>query len=812
MSGSFSSQDSLDRATEHQPIHCDSTTEDSDTVDTDPDPGCLDSDPSDRDTTQPEDSSWPNLESIFENTRLEDLLNTIEFIRALQSASHDDIHCKMEQSAIQRLRNPPTTPFEVTSLPDLRLGIDLFLANMNSSVDSFNANRNAILRRHPEDKVPSYAQMKRHISEITGVSSVVHPMCKNSCLAFTGPFANLDSCPKCDEPKLCPITKKPQQEFHTILLGPILQALYRDASSAKKFYYRRWKTWELIRELQAKFGNLSSYDDFFCGSDYLENVRSGKYKDNDIILMLSIDGAQLYAHKASDCWIYIWVLMDLSPDERYMKRFVLPGGFIPGPNKLKIVDSYLFPGLHHVCALQREGLVIWDAYKNEQFTSQLIIALNTADGPAMAYLNGLVGHHGKFGCRLYCPVPGRHKPNGSHYYPALLKPVDYVMPGCDHDDLPYTISMVSSSNLYLSNLDYLLKSPNETQYKKRRLETGITKPTIFLGVHPNRILGIPGCFGSDIMHLATFNLSDLLVPLWRGVFDHEKDDPPSNWPWAVLHGETWEAHGRDVAAATPFLPGSFDRPPRNIAEKINSGYKAWEWLLYLYGLAPALLYGVLPEPYYSHFCKLVRAIRIIQQRRILADDLLLAGNLLQSFVQDFEALYYQGRVDRLHFCRQSIHALLHLAPEVTRIGPPICSSQWTMERTIGNLGEEIRQPSNPYANLSQRGLLRCQVNALKAMIPDLDPPPPALPRGAIDLGQAYALLRAQDRYARLMRPQEADALLRYLGGVTAGSGNWCPKVTRWARLQLPNGQVARSRWKESLKPLGKLRTARNVKV
>jgi hypothetical protein len=143
-----------------------------------------------------------------------------------------------------------------------------------------------------------------------------------------------------------------------------------------------------------------------------------------------------------------------------------------------------------------------------------------------------------------------------------------------------------------------------------------------------------------------------------------------------------------------------------------------------------------------------------------------------------------------------------------------------MERTIGNLGEEIRQPSNPYANLSQRGLLRCQVNALTAMIPDLGPPPPSLPRGAIDLGQpeGYVLLRAQDRYDRLMRPREADALLRYLGSAAAegssvnSDSDWCPKVTRWARLRLPNGQVARSRWKESLKPLGKLRTARNVKV
>ncbi|KAF8869902.1 hypothetical protein CPB84DRAFT_1693643 [Gymnopilus junonius] len=316
------------------------------------------------------------------------------------------------------------------------------------------------------------------------------------------------------------------------------------------------------------------------------------------------------------------------------------------------------------------------------------------------------------------------------------------------------------------------------------------------------------------MHLGTFNLADLLVSLWRGVMDHDVDDPPSSWPWAVLTGDIWETHGKDVASATPFLPGSFDRPPRNIAEKINSGYKAWEWLLYLYGMAPALLYGILPEPYYSHFCMLVWGMRIMQQHHICSDDLKIAGSFFESFVQKFETLYYQRKVGRLHFCRQSIHALLHLAPEATRIGPPICSSQWTMERTIGNLGEEIRQPSNPYANLSQRGLLRSQVNALTAMIPELGPPAPSLPRGAIDLGEGYALLRAQDRYGRLMQPQEATALLRYLGS-TALSGSrsvtWSPKIIRWARLRLPNGQVARSRWKESLKPLRKLRTARNVK-
>ena len=697
--------------------------------------------------------------------------------------------------------------------PDLLLALKTFLVSMNSSVATYINMREAVLQRHPEDQIPSYDQIKRIVTEITGVASIVHPMCKNSCVAFTGPFVDLDKCPKCDQPKLCPMTKRPHQEFHTLLLGPILQALWRDPSGARKFDYRRLITRAIVNELQMNAGNLSSYDDFFYGSDYLERVRKGEISDNDIVLMLSVDGAQLYAHKASDCWMYIWVIMDLSPDERYKKAYVLPGGFIPGPNKPKNMDSFLFPGLHHLCALQQEGLYIWDASTNRLFISKLFLGLSTADGPGMAYLNGLVGHHGKYGCRLYCPVPGRHKPNGSHYYPALLKPLDYVMHGCDHDDVSHYSSIHTSPKYYLRNLLYLMESPNETQYKKRRLETGITKASIFLGIPANCILGIPGCFGSDIMHLTSFNLADLLVSLWRGQFDHENTDPVSNWPWAVLKDETWEQHGVAVAAATPYLPCSFDRPPRNIAEKINSGYKAWEWLLYLYGLAPALLLGVLPEPYYSHFCKLVRAVQIIHQHKIPTPDLILAQQLLQSFAHDFETLYYQRRVDRIHFCRQSIHALLHLASEVTRIGPPIYSSQWTMERTIGNLGQEIQQPSNPYANLSQRGLLRCQVNALTTVIPDLQSRGPTYPRGAINLVGGFALLRAQDRYDRAMRPCEAQALAIYLQRLNGTLlGPQCPKIARWARLRLPNGQVARSRWKEIAKPLNKVRVSRNVKV
>ena len=164
--------------------------------------------------------------------------------------------------------------------------------------------------------------------------------------------------------------------------------------------------------------------------------------------------------------------------------------------------------------------------------------------------------------------------------------------------------------------------------------------------------------------------------------------------------------------------------------------------------------------------------------------------------------------------RPCIHLLIHIAPEVLRAGPGIIGSQWVMERAIGDLGGEIRLPSNPFANLSQRAVLRCQVNALKAILPELDKPKNLLLRGTLDLCGGYVLLRAQEPRPSLMTDSAAVALWCYYEGQgqplrDGGTSYW---VVRWARLLIPTGQVARSAWKENLKSASNVRMARNVKL
>ncbi|KAH9961182.1 hypothetical protein BJV74DRAFT_880059 [Russula compacta] len=538
-------------------------------------------------TATSEPSCNTDVDILAELANAEDVKNTMAFIQGLQAASLDSPDSGLHVGALKCLQHLLEESLSVND-PDVYLSINLYLAISQNTYDA------------------------QTIADLTGIHSITHHMCINTCIAYMGPFSKLEQCPICrDSPYDQAKTKSPQQEFHTIPIGPQLQALWHDKDKADQLKYS-------LRELDENCSIFDSIDDFFHGSTYPEAVAEDKIKSDDIVLMLSMD--------ASDCWIYIWVIFDHPPEVV----------IIPGPNKPKNSDSFLYPGLYHLSAIQLEGLQIWDSSQNSVFIYR----------PGMMALNGLVGYH------RCC------KPHGSHYYPALLKPRNYTMEGCDHDDF--------SATEHLWELHH--------------------------------ILDVPQCFGSDIMHLGAINTSDLIINLWQGMFDCNASDSKETWDWAVLKGDLWENHGKVVTDCTKYLPGLFDHPPRNIAEKINSRYKAWEFLLYLYGL-----------PYWQNHCKLVYGLQIYQ-------------------------------TNWLHFIWPCLHSLCHMTLEVTSVGPLIC-----------DLGSEICQPSNPYINLSYAGI--CYLE------PEVNELPYGAKRVA---SGKHVLLQAWERTPHCIQPCEADAIHTYI--------------------------------------------------
>ncbi|OBZ70829.1 hypothetical protein A0H81_09275 [Grifola frondosa] len=701
------------------------------------------------------------------DSKITDISTADKFIQELKTATLEN--SGLSEEDFHRLLHPAEESLDIED-PILHLSLDIFLAVSHASQQTYNDIRDALKRYDPSCEIYTFHQIKQKVKELSGITSVISHMCVNSCVAFTGPFKDLDTCPLCAEPRYDPLKpgkKVPRQVFHTIPVGFQLQALRRTIQSSGEMRYKM--------------------DVMFYGIDILEAVHDGRIKKEDMVLMFSVDGAQLYESKLSDCWVYIWIVLDYSPNLRYKKEHILPGGVIPGPHKPKNLDSFLFPGLYHLAALQRQGLRIWDAIDKATFISHPFLALATADGPAMAMLSGLVGHFGASGCRLFCPLRGRRRlAETTIIQHVLILSIKMFQSQTMNDILVRNIvpeTSLKTSERYQEGLYNLIHSQNDREYKEQRFKTGICKPSIFSGLDARYRLPIPALFPADLMHLVSLNLTDLLISLWRGTMSCDKGDTIESWDFAVLRNATlWAAHGKEVADATSYLPGSFDRP------LVTQQRKIWQ-----------------------NFCKLVAAIHLLHQRSITREQLQQARILLIIFLEEFETFYYQRKASRIHFCRQSIHALSHLADQVPQLGPPIYMTQFPMERIIGDLGSEIKQHSNPYANLSQRAVRRGQVNALKAMIPSLDPSHglPIIPRGALELEDGYVLLRARDVRDRNVTHEEAAAIREFFPNEPS---DWTPQVMRWARLCLPNGQVARSMWKEGRKQPDKVRMSRNVKI
>ncbi|KIJ26315.1 hypothetical protein M422DRAFT_62157 [Sphaerobolus stellatus SS14] len=164
-------------------------------------------------------------------------------------------------------------------------------------------------------------------------------------MAYTGPLADQETCIECGASiwdkvtlhKSKGKTKKPACEFLTVPIGPQIQALFHSPDMAKEFMYLQNRADDMQRKVEAG-ESIQQYDD------------------------ISMDGAQLYHDKESDGWIIIFVLFMVSPENC----------IIGGPNAPKPMESFFYPGLYHISALQKESLKIWNVSTNCLYSSNLI--------------------------------------------------------------------------------------------------------------------------------------------------------------------------------------------------------------------------------------------------------------------------------------------------------------------------------------------------------------------------------------------------------------------------------------------------------
>ncbi|KAF8994152.1 hypothetical protein BDQ17DRAFT_1252062, partial [Cyathus striatus] len=179
-------------------------------------------------------------------SKIEDIDIALKYITAVRDADLDS--SGMDPNDVLLLQDAAESAPNIDD-PDLRLGLKMFLTTTLASQEIYTLNRDAILERYPDSKLPSFDKIKWHVKELSGIKPLENDMCINTCLAFTGPFSNLEHCPMCNESRYDPHSKKARQHFSTIPIGPQIQALYRSKDSAQMMKYRRTWTAEILSKL-----------------------------------------------------------------------------------------------------------------------------------------------------------------------------------------------------------------------------------------------------------------------------------------------------------------------------------------------------------------------------------------------------------------------------------------------------------------------------------------------------------------------------------------------------------------------------------
>ena len=228
---------------------------------------------------------------------LEELKIAQDFIEGVRNASLDNDG--LDPEVLKNLRHPIQEQLDLSDKPGLRASIELFIDTTTASEQVYSNVCKTFARymqavvRGPQDgagdsdsdddddhKLLSHYCVKQKIAKLTGVHSLMRDMCPNTCIAYTGPFSDLETCPKCSQPRYDPASisdtgrhpKIAQRQFYTIPLGPQLQALWRSPESAKAMRHRSVETRAILEKMKNNGNEINTWEDIYHGTEYLDAV------------------------------------------------------------------------------------------------------------------------------------------------------------------------------------------------------------------------------------------------------------------------------------------------------------------------------------------------------------------------------------------------------------------------------------------------------------------------------------------------------------------------------------------------------------
>ena len=114
----------------------------------------------------------------------------------------DDPIAKMTSVMLQRLRNPPKACIELND-HSIRHSVTSYLALGHALQNAYDRIIKFMKDNFPGapgvDNCLKFHAVETFIAAYTGIEPLEHDMCPDSCIGFTGPFADLTECPMCNK-------------------------------------------------------------------------------------------------------------------------------------------------------------------------------------------------------------------------------------------------------------------------------------------------------------------------------------------------------------------------------------------------------------------------------------------------------------------------------------------------------------------------------------------------------------------------------------------------------------------------------------
>ena len=221
-------------------------------------------------------------------------MTTQEFIRLTSAAKFDDEEQQWKSDEYNKFRHPPHFKLEVDD-PQLCLSLKIYFSlSRNLPEHCYEEIQQSIIECYPDCQMLSFDQVCSRLWSMMGIMPLYFDMCVEACMAFTGAFCKLLKCIFREEDHYKSVahsdkpSSTPCHQSVTLPIGPQLQALWHYPRTVANIHDRLHRTEKYLDK------GIDAYHDVLCGSEYLDLVRQGHIGKDDMIVVQSVDKAQIY--------------------------------------------------------------------------------------------------------------------------------------------------------------------------------------------------------------------------------------------------------------------------------------------------------------------------------------------------------------------------------------------------------------------------------------------------------------------------------------------------------------------------------------